>query len=99
MLDTPRIVYHTSFHVRLHLSIDRWATRPARAIVTINPVISSAISARVGKHVDVIEQGFDPEDLIERVQPDRDVFRVTYTGIFYDAQRPDSFLRDRKSVV
>ncbi len=92
-LDNPRHVYPTSFHGRLHRSMERWATKPARAIVTINPVIASAISARAGKHVDVIEQGFDPEDLTERVQPDRDVFRVTYTGIFYDAQRPDSFLR------
>lgn len=92
-LDNPRHVYPTSLHDRLHRSMERWATNPARAIVTINPVIASAISTRVGKHVDVIEQGFDPEDLTESIQPEGDVFRVTYTGIFYDAQRPDSFLR------
>ena len=91
-LDNPRHVYPTSLHKRIHRSMEQHAAANASAVVSINSVIASAITSRVGKEVGVIEQGFDPQDFSESIAPDPDVFRLTYTGVFYDAQRPDTFL-------
>lgn len=91
-LDNPRHVYPTRLHLKTHSRMEKRAANQASSIVTINPVIAESISRRLGRHVDVISQGFDPADFDTGVELDPKYFRLTYTGVFYDAQRPDVFL-------
>lgn len=92
-VDNPRHVYPTRTHRRAHQAMESAASRRASRITTINPIIAAAISKRLRRDVEVLEQGFDPRDFTESPHPHPATFAVTYTGVFYDAQRPDIFLR------
>ncbi len=101
-LGNPRHVYPTRLHRRLHAALERRVLRAAAGVHVISDAMREAV---VGRHPDladrvrVVPQGFDPEDFPPRppastpdAPPDDAVFRVVYTGVFYDAQRPDVFL-------
>ena len=91
-LDNPRHVYPTKLHTRLHREMERRAASRTSSVFTINHVIAETLEQRLGRAIEVIGQGFDPEDFKTWIEPDRTVFRLTYTGVFYDEQKPDVFL-------
>lgn len=92
-LENPRHVYPTPLHRAVQSWLERRALDRANVITTINSVIAHSLESRLDRGVQVVNQGFDPEDFAEGFIAERDVFTLTYTGVFYDAQRPDSFLR------
>ena len=101
-LGNPRHVYPTGLHRAAHATLERRAGGQADAIVTINPVIAEAIYDRLGVPVTVIPQGFDPEDYQNRsdipaLKPDQ--LHFIYTGVFYDRQTPEPFLRGLAELI
>ena len=96
----PRHTYPTSWHKKKHLRMEQAVMRDADGVLTINEQIASAIQFRQGIVPEVIPQGYDPQDL--QVAPSRkeaNQFRLVYTGMFYDRQRPDSMLAALGSLV
>lgn len=93
-LDNPRHVYPTALHRRIHARLERRVLDQADAVVAINGTIARAIAGRSAGSADpvVIPQGYDPADY-PASPPDSGGFTLTYTGVFYDAQRPDAFLQ------
>lgn len=95
----PRHRYATRVHRRVHQWLESWVLRQAHRAITINPVIQQALRARNGgaaasTDVHLLPQGFDPADMAPATDTDPDgTFRLLYTGIFYDVQTPDFFLR------
>jgi glycosyltransferase involved in cell wall biosynthesis len=102
-LGNPRHVYPTGLHRSAHAALERRAGGQADAIVTINPIIAEAIYERLGVPVTVIPQGFDPEDYPEAASDEgrrhSDVLRFIYTGVFYDRQTPEPFLRGLAELI
>lgn len=102
-LGNPRHVYPTPLHQWLHERLERKSVLQADALVTINDRIAALLFDRVARYaghpraetpVHVIPQGFDPEDFQEPFNSSNsDRLRVTYSGVFYDAQTPDYFLK------
>lgn len=102
-LENPRHEYPTELHRALHARLERQAGGQASAIVTINKVIGDRLEKRLGKPVDVVPQGFDPEDYrtsrtVEKARPESTV-EFVYTGVFYDRQTPEPFLRGLAELI
>ncbi len=101
----PRHVYPTKLHRVLHQRMERSVLRASRHAVAINePIQQGLIRRNTGKDfapsVSVIPQGFDPEDFDrEPAQKAAGRMRLLYTGVFYDAQTPDYFLRALARLV
>lgn len=95
-LGNPRHVYPTRLHRRLHARLETWTFRQAAAILTISDEMRTSVIARhpaLAGRVHVVPQGFDEADFAAPLPPRGDHrFRVVYTGVFYDAQRPSVFL-------
>lgn len=95
-LGNPRHRYPTAWHRRLHARLERRVLRQATGMSVISEAMRAAVVARhpeLAERVRVLPQGFDPADFDPGVDPPRDgVFRLLYSGMFYDAQRPDTFL-------
>ncbi len=97
-LGNPRQVYPTRWHRRLHARLEQWTFRHTARITTINSYLQQTIAQRIpsgGPSVHVIPHGFDPADF-EAIAPEPHAthkMRLLYSGVFYDAQQPDDFLR------
>ena len=105
-LGNPRHVYPTSVHRWLHERLERYVLRASRRVLTINAPIQARLraSARVAGTsvpVEVLPQGFDPEDfeIAPAPRPSKDKIRFLYSGLFYDAQTPNFFLQALAAVV
>jgi glycosyltransferase involved in cell wall biosynthesis len=101
-VENPRHVYPTSAHRALHERLERRVLRASDLALTINPVIQRSLArSEPSADVRVLSQGFDLADFARspseefggEAVPPGERFRLTYTGVFYDAQRPDFFLR------
>ncbi|MCB0719033.1 MAG: glycosyl transferase family 1 [Bacteroidetes bacterium] len=96
-IGNPRHSYPTPAHRYVHRRLESSVIKQAANVVAINDVIADAIERRhrhmVGR-VHVLSQGFDPGDLQRVRSVARDEMRCEffYGGVFYDAQRPDTFL-------
>lgn len=97
-LENPRQIYPTRWHYRMHARLEQWALRHASCVTTINALLQQSLERRLppgGPPVHVIPHGFDPADFAA-IEPeprtDRKL-RLLYSGVFYDAQQPDDFLR------
>lgn len=95
-LGNPRHTYPTRLHRRLHAALERWTFRRASSILTISEAMRQQVAARhpdLAGRLHVVPQGYDEADFSGSL-PERsdDRFRIVYTGVFYDAQRPDVFL-------
>ena len=103
-LGNPRHVYPTSMHRALHRWLERYVLRSSSEVLTINPFIQARLQERaraadVRVPVQVLPQGFDPADF-DRASTShllegggKKKMRLLYSGLFYDAQTPDFFLR------
>jgi len=98
-LDNPRHRYPTPLHVKWHRRLEKRVVSKAASVLTINASIGNLIKRRhPGSPVTVLPHGFDPEDFhrgVHEAQEDRPAgpMRLVYSGMFYDAQQPDTMLR------
>ncbi|MXW13663.1 MAG: glycosyltransferase family 4 protein [Rhodothermaceae bacterium] len=91
----PRHIYPTALHRRLHIQQERQVLIQSSAITTVNRPILDAIEKRhrgINRRGEVIPHGFDRYKDSARISA-RDKLTLLYTGIFYDTQKPDYFLR------
>lgn len=94
-VENPRHRYPTPFHKRWHVSAERSVVNRAACVVTINDSIASLLR---GRHPDadirILPQGYDPADMtIDHDRSSGGKIRLVYSGMFYDAQQPDSLLQ------
>lgn len=92
----PRHWYPTPWHRLAQKQCEGWAMRAAERAVTINEPIRRSLRERNPlTPVHIVPQGFDPADFDVPPHPPAPskTLRFVYSGIFYDAQTPDYFLK------
>lgn len=95
----PRHFYLTAWHKNRHTRLESEVIEASSAVTVVNRRIHDRIIMRnLGPEgylkVSMIPQGYDPEDFSpSHPGPDPAKLRLTYTGIFYDVQTPEYFLR------
>lgn len=104
-LGNPRHVYPTTVHRSLSKLFERRALSSSSRVVVINEEMRQNLTSRNAdllgpEDVVVIPQGFDPKDFPPAQAAAKDdhggqskMFTLLYSGIFYDAQTPEYFLR------
>lgn len=95
----PFRFYATPFHKWRHHQLERKALRASSHVITTNRSVKESLIARYPfltyHDVDIIPQGFDPEDYRQRGDVHRTPgkMRITYAGIFWEDRVPDYFLK------
>lgn len=104
----PRHTYPTRLHKKWAFKMEASVLQSADGIHVINDVIEEQLSGRhpgCSERLNIVPQGFDPADFVDVPHPNnvpkgdqRQASKThnctfLYTGIFYDAQRPDTFLQ------
>jgi glycosyltransferase involved in cell wall biosynthesis len=106
-VDYPFKFYLTPFHKWRHIVLERKALRASSHVVTTNRRVKEEIIRRYGfltyHDIDIISQGFDPEDFpptvvrskkkVPQVSRAGEKMRVTYAGVFWEDRIPDHFLQ------
>ncbi len=93
----PRHIYPTTLHRQLHVRRERQVLQQASVVTTINHPILDSLQTRhkplrISGHV--IPHGYEeysPPSVTRTNHGDR--LQLVYTGVFYDAQTPEYFLR------
>lgn len=71
--------------------IERTLHQRADVITTISEPLAAQLRTKVRNRVEVIYNGFDPEDYddlpVAKIFPEDDVFRIVYTGTIYPGKR------------
>jgi hypothetical protein len=106
--DCPYNYYATPFHKVIHKEYEKGVISKADKIITINDKIKCLIESRYEavkeKGVEIISQGFDPEDiekaasLAEKLKPEKKRMRFCYAGSFFNLMTPEYFLKALKIV-
>jgi glycosyltransferase involved in cell wall biosynthesis len=97
--DYPFRFYPTPLHKWRHYMLERRALRASSHVVATNRRVKETLIARypfLSYHdVDIVSQGFDPEDfkLNGDIGRARRKMRITYAGVFWEDRVPDFFLR------
>ncbi len=103
--DYPFKFYPTPFHYWRNVTLERRALRASSHVITTNRTVKESLLKRYRfltyGDVDILPQGFDPEDFpaageLEQDaarKPRRRQMRVTYAGVFWEDRVPDHFLR------
>ncbi len=98
-IDNPFKFYPTPLHKWRHKILERRALKASSHVVTTNRRVKELLINHYQfltyHDIDIITQGFDPEDFPEgRVpSPANSKMRITYAGIFWEDRVPDYFLR------
>lgn len=98
-LNYPFRFYPTPLHKWRHYLLERNALRASSHVITTNRRVKETLIARYPfltyHDVDIVPQGFDPEDFklngVVRRAPGK--MRITYAGIFWEDRVPDFFLQ------
>jgi len=109
-VDYPFKFYPTPLHKWFNVLLERRALRASSHVVTTNRRVKEQLLRRYRfltyHDVDIISQGYDPEDLeIAREivrnagRRDRSKMRITYAGVFWEDRVPDYFLRALHEVI
>jgi len=105
--DNPFKWYPTPFHKKIHVMLERRALRASSHVITTNRRVKELILQRYKfltyHDIDIIPQGFDPEDFVQEKDAETSVqragrtkrrkMRVTYAGVFWEDRVPDYFLQ------
>ena len=99
----PRHIYPTPLHRQLHVRQERRVLQNACAVTTINRPILDELQAR-HKHLKipghVIPHGYEEQCVSSVTRKNhKDKLRLVYTGVFYDAQTPEYFLRGLREFL
>ncbi len=93
----PRHTYPTGIHLGLHRRMEQQVMKQCSAAITINSHIRDALRERnphANASLGVIPHGYEPAPNQEDARGDGNgKLQLLYTGVFYDAQTPDFFLR------
>ncbi|MCY4170488.1 MAG: glycosyltransferase [Bacteroidetes bacterium] len=93
----PRHDYPTKLHRKIHFSLESKVLNQSSAVISINQQILDQLSERhpeLKKITKVIPHGYDERvTLTSKSLQSVKHLRFLYTGVFYDAQVPDYFLR------
>lgn len=100
-VENPRHVYPTPLHRRMNAWLERRVLQASRQVLTINDPIRDGLLRRMpagvaDTRVQLLYQGYDPQDFdgVPLPVPEGDGrMRLVYSGVFYDVQTPDYFLR------
>jgi len=94
-IENPRHRYPTPLHKRWHRRQERAVLQNASAVITINESIGQLLEQRhKDAPIKVFPQGFDPEDFSEHQRAGiGNRLVLLYSGMFYDAQQPDTLLK------
>ena len=104
-VDYPFKFYPTPLHRLAHVMLERRALRASSHVVTTNRRVKEQILQRhrflTYHDIDIISQGFDPEDFPPAAAPPRRArtaagerrMRIAYAGVFWEDRVPDYFLR------
>ena len=104
-IDCPNNFYLTPFHKSAHGRKEKAVLKEADRVVTINSRIKELIIEkypfRHDDDIDVIAQGFDPEDFekYEGVKNNSGKMRITYSGSFLNYYTPKHFLDGLKLAI
>lgn len=99
----PRHFYPTPLHRQLHVRQERQVLQRASAVTTINRPILDGLQTR-HKHLGipgyVIPHGYEEQhpSSVTRTNHKKQL-RFVYTGVFYDAQTPEYFLRGLREFL
>lgn len=106
--DCPYNYYATPVHKLIHKKFENNVLKKAGRIVTINEKIKDLIESRYKtakeKGVEIITQGFDPEDIekasasAEKLKSEKKRMRFCYAGSFFNLMTPEYFLKALKIV-
>ena len=106
-VDNPRHTYPTAWHRKKSAKMENKVLQGCQHVFSINESISSAIKSRnAGSKAtySVVPHGYDPEDFVRSKhvssdKPDTSPMIFLYSGMFYDAQQPDSMLAACSSLL
>nr|MBI1230284.1 glycosyl transferase [Cytophagales bacterium] len=91
----------TSWARRKHRQLEASVFEEADALVTISPTFQQEMEQLSGRTVQLITNGFDPQDLPEGFDqhpPTSETLQVVYTGVIDAIRNPLPFLKALKSV-
>ncbi len=92
-LDAPRQTFATSLHRRAHAALERWAVGRADDVWTVSRPIADSIQSRHDIQPVVVPHGYDAPEIEAKPDASRErAMRIVFTGVFYGAQQPDTFL-------
>ena len=99
----PRHFYPTPLHRQLHVRQERQVLQRASAVTTINRPILDGLRTR-HKHLRipgyVIPHGYEEQHSSSVTRTNhKNQLRFVYTGVFYDAQTPEYFLRGLREFL
>lgn len=90
----PRHSYPTRLHRAIHVRQERRVLQQCSTAVTINDYIKRSIQARnPGAKTQVIPHGHDIASSVRATAREDGGMQLLYTGVFYDVQTPDYFLK------
>ena len=99
----PRHIYPTALHQQLHVRQERQVLRHASAVTTINRPILDGLQTRqqplqIPGHV--IPHGYDEQCVSSETRKNhKNKLCLVYTGVFYDTQTPEYFLRGLREFL
>jgi hypothetical protein len=106
--DCPYNYYATPVHKLIHKKFENGVLKKADKIITINEKIKDLIETRYEsakkKGVEILSQGFDPEDIekageyAEKLKSGKNRMRLCYAGSFFNLMTPEYFLKAMKIV-
>jgi len=95
----PRHWYPTPMHRAINLRLETVVLSQSAGVLAINEPIREALIDRhpdldLTQKIHLLTHGFDPDDFLgPSAAHDLSKMRLLYSGVFYDAQRPDFFLK------
>jgi glycosyltransferase involved in cell wall biosynthesis len=94
-VENPRQTFPTRLHERLHRQLERYAVGQASEVWTVSEQTGRDLKRRHPGAVQVtLPHGFDESAYPRAYRRDTGgAMEVLYAGVFYHAQRPDTFLR------
>jgi glycosyltransferase involved in cell wall biosynthesis len=110
-IEYPFKFYPTPIHRWRNVFLEKKALRASSHVVTTNRRVKEQILSRhrflTYHDIDILTQGFDPEDFsvgparqVRRAGvPDAGKMRVTYAGIFWEDRVPDHFLQALHDLI
>ncbi len=102
----PRLSFPTPLHRKRHQALESRVLDRSDYITAINRNIKEALIQRNLKpeaytRCSILPHGYDPQDFnsMNRASRPHEKCRFLYSGVFYDAQTPDYFLRGTAEIL